>query len=831
MMFSWIPRLAAGTPALFALVLILGQAGPAYARRIPRLTSPVRALSLSIEPRTVTLDGPRSRARLLVTVDRSDGSTTDISDTVTYSVVGSQVVEVGPDGTLRPLRNGSARVKAVYDGIAKEVSVTVRDAASPIPVSFRNEVIPVLTRAGCNQGACHGSQYGKGGFKLSLFGFDPDSDYVQIARKAGSRRIDVADPPRSLFLRKPLMQVAHGGGKRLKPDSADYRALIQWVAEGARSPNPKDAEVASLEVLPVERIMREGQPPQRLIVRATYSDGSIRDVTDRTRLSSLNDGIAKCTPDGIVSPVGRGQTGITARYAGKVAVSTIIIPYADVATKSKIQNPKSIDTLVEKKQRQLGLTPSPICDDQTFVRRAYFDLIGAPPTLDEIAAFTKELAPDKRVKLVDSLLARQEYADLWALKWGDLLRVNRVSLTPKGAYVFAEWIHDQFRLNRPADQFVRDLILARGSAFTTGPVNFYRTASSPQDWGEAASQVFLGVRLQCAKCHNHPSERWSRDDYYRFSAFFARVSVKGVDEVGVFGSEQAVRLNHDGQVYHPRTGAVVPPAPLGLAPVPDPDARGDRRLHLAEWLTGNGSRMFARNLANRYWGYLFGKGIVNPVDDLRGTNPPTNPELLEYLTDELIKGGYDLKGLLRSICTSQTYQRSSQVTNGNRQDELFFTRYYPKRLPAESLLDAIDFACGTREKYPELPLGTHAVQISDPGVAVEFLDIFGRPARVVSCECERVAEPNLSQTLRLMNGEMINRKVSQKEGRVTALAASKKTDSEILDELYLVTLGRPPSPVERSAVATLLKPPAERKTVFEDVLITLLNSKEFLFNH
>ena len=830
-LLKWIPRRAAPF-SILAVTLLLGQGALSHASRIPSKPQASPTGALSIQPEKIELQGPRSRARIIVTWKRPDGSAEDVTDKAILTSAGSGAISIASDRTLRPSKDGYVRLRARYQGAAADAQVRVTKSSESIPVSFRNEVIPILTHAGCNQGACHGSQYGKGGFKLSLAGFDPDSDYIQIARKAGSRRVDVTDPTRSLFLRKPLMRIPHAGGRRLDPDSEDYLTLAQWIAEGARMSAGDEPVVAKIEVLPSLRVMQPADPPQRIVVRATYTDGASRDVTDTARLASLNEGVAFCTAEGVVKPAGKGMTAITARYGGQVATATFIIPFSGIKNqKSKTQNQKSIDSLVEQKQSQLGLAPSPVCDDVTFIRRVAFDLVGGPPTIEEIEAFRRDTTPDKRFKLVDSLLERPAYADFWALKWGDLLRVNRVPLSPKGAYVFAEWIRSQFRANRPADQFVRDLLLARGSAFTNGPVNFYRVASNPQDWAESAAQVFLGVRLQCAKCHHHPTERWSRDDYYRFSAFFARLTVKGVDEVGVFGSEQAVRLNHDGQVYHPRTGAVLAPAPLGSMEVKDSDAIGDRRVHLAEWLTGTGKRMFAKNLANRYWGYLFGKGIVNPVDDLRATNPPTNPELLEYLTDELIANGYDLKKLIRLICTSKTYQRSSESTAQNRQDEWFFTRYYPKRLPAESLLDAIDFACGTREKFPELPLGTRAIQIPDPGVTVEFLDIFGRPARVVSCECERVAEPNLSQTLKLMNGELINRKITQKEGRISSLASSKKTDSEALDEIYLVTLGRLPRPQERSAISALIQKPEDRKPVFEDVMITLLNSKEFLFNH
>jgi hypothetical protein len=697
-------------------------------------------------------------------------------------------------------------------------------------------------------GACHGAQHGKGGFRLSLAGYDPDQDYLTIVKQARSRRVSLADPAKSLLLTKPLMQVPHGGGRRLEATSPDYQALVRWIRNGAPGPDASDPQVTKVEVVPSERILPAGSAPIQLKVIATYSDGTKRDVTRRTRLNTLNDAVATCTPEGVVSPVNKGQTAIMVRYGGQAAVSTIIVPFvatshaqgatASLKAAQTLKGSARVDALVARKQAHLGLIPSPVCDDRTFLRRAFYDLIGTTPTPEEMTAFLADKSFDKRAKLVDALLNRPEYADYWTLKWGDLLRSSRTTLGNKGMWSFTNWIRTQLQQNRPADQFVRELITAQGSTFTNGPSNFFRVASNPQDLAETTSQVFLGIRLQCAKCHNHPFEKWSQSDYYQFAAYFARVGLKGSQEFGIFGNEQVVRVNDSGEVYHPKSGKRMYPTPLGAKlaalaedKLPNPDADGDRRRILAEWLVSKNNRQFARNLANRYWGYLLGKGIVNPIDDLRVTNPPSNPQLLEALTEELLRSNYDLKHLLRVIANSKTYQRSAQPTPQNKQDEWFFTYYMPKRLPAETLLDAIDYACGTREKFPELPLGTRAIQLPDPNVGSEFLDTFGRPLRLIACECERQPDTNLSQTLRMMNGELVNRKVTQGDGRLAKLLAAKKSDLTILNELYMVTLGRPPLRQERDLVLGLLAFTPDRKQVFEDVLITLLNSKEFLFNH
>jgi hypothetical protein len=840
LIMRWIPTIA------LCVTTVCGFAFTAQAAA-PRLS----VTTLAVSPSSIVLTGPRAQAQLLVSAALSDGSLIDVTDKAVFVPARPDAVRVDANGVLHPRKDGAIVVRVAYGGHSIAVPVTIKNAQTRVPVSFNNEVEPILTRLGCNQGSCHGAQYGKGGFKLSLAAFDPDLDYINIVKQGRGRRISQVDPAHSLLLLKPILHVPHGGGRRLELNSASYRTLAQWLRDGAPGPVPADPTVTKLEVLPAERILRKGGSTQQLTVRATYSDGTTRDVTPDTRLNTLNDAVAACTPNGLVSPVGKGQTAIMVRYAGQATVATIIVPFKNSTTAvAKIQNPKSkiqnpfadasaqVDSLVAHKQQQLGLIPSPLCDDRTFARRVYFDLIGTAPTTEELTTFLADSASDKRARLVDRLLDRPEYADYWTLKWGDLLRCNRTTLTPKGMWSFTNWIRSQFQQNRPMDQMVRDLIVAQGSTFTNGPANFYRVASNPQDLAETTSQVFLGVRMQCARCHHHPFEKWSQTDYYQFAAFFARVGQKGSNEFGIFGNETIVRINDGGEVTHPKTGAVMRPTPLGAqlaslpgSKLPDPDADGDRRAALARWLTAPDNRLFSRNIANRYWGYLLGKGIVNPIDDQRVTNPPTNPALLDFLADELTHSKYDLKHLLRVICNTQTYQRSSDATLANRGDELFFTHFMPRRLSAETLLDAIDFACGTHEKYNELPAGTRAIQLPDPNVGSDFLDVFGRPLRLIACECERVAEPNLSQTLQLMNGNKVNGKVTQGDGRLAKLINAGLPDDSVLKDLYIATLARPPKQAERAQVLGALMFAPDRKAVYEDVLVTLLNSKEFLFNH
>lgn len=817
--------------------------GRAAPRRAPEVPPVARLL---IEPARAELVGPRARQRLLVAGLDPDGNRRDLTAAAHFTSLAPHVARVTPDGVVLPVGNGTATIKAAVGDRSALVAVRVREAGGLRPVSFANEVVPLLTRLGCNQGACHGAQHGKGGFRLSLLGFDPELDHETIARQAGSRRISPSRPERSLLLRKATASVSHGGGRRIAVGSPQYRLLVQWIVDGAPGPGPKEPRIVGLDVFPAERAMSPGER-QQLLVRARFSDGAAYDVTDQALLQSLNEGVVEVTPDGRITARSPGATAVMARYMGLAAVARVSVPYppaagvprpaehrttAVPAVLSSAQ-PHFIDALVARQWERMRLSPSPLCTDAEFIRRASLDAIGTLPKPEEVRAFLASRDPNKRARLIDALLERPEYADYWSQKWGDLLRVSRSRLTEKGMWSFYNWLHEQLRTNRPVDRWTRELITAQGSTYTTGPANFYRVARTPPDLAETTSQVFLGVRLQCARCHHHPFERWSQDDYYSLAAYFARVGLKGSQEFGIFGGEQIVRLNATGEVRHPKTNREVPPRPLvepAVRLLPRAED-SDRRRALAEWLTSPENPFFARNIVNRYWAYLMGRGIVEPVDDLRVTNPPSNPELLDALARDFVARGYDLKALLRTIMTSRVYQLSATPTPANARDDRFYTRYPVKRLPAEVLLDAICDATGVPEKFSGLPKGTRAIQLPDAGVASSFLDTFGRPPREIACECERSAEPNIAQALTLMNGEVLNRKLGPDEGRIARLLARNVPTADAVTELYLATLSRYPRSTElRTALGLIGKAP-NRKEGLEDLLWTLLNSREFLFNH
>jgi hypothetical protein len=782
---------------------------------------------LDVYPATVRLSGPAAAQRLVVVGTFADGSARDLTDTATVEPVKSEVVRIEGRTSLRAAADGAGEVVVRVGEAEARVPVEVKGAREPRAVSFRNEVNPALTRLGCNSGSCHGSQHGKGGFKLSLLGFEAEPDHTAIVKSAGGRRVTPFDPEESLLLLKPTLGVAHGGGKRLDPASADYELIRLWLEQGAKGPAETDPTVKGVAVLPDRRVMQPGQG-QRLVVIASMSDGTERDVTDHARFDSLNEGVVKVEPDGVARISGQGESNVMVRYQGYSAMARLTVPYAserpfDFAPRNVV------DEKAAAKWRALGLAPSPPCTDAEFLRRAMLDTIGTTPTPTEVVEFLNDPDPDKRDKLVDRLLDRPEYVDFWTLKWGDILRINGDKLGKQGMLAFNLWLRNAFRDNVPVDRMVSDLVTAQGSIFSNGPANYFRVATTPDELAETTAQVFMGVRLQCAKCHHHPFEAYGQDDYYGLAAYFARVRTKGSQEFGIFNGDRVVFITDSGEVRQPRSGKTMAPRPLNAEPADDPV---DRRRALARWLTDGSNPWLARNIANRYWGYLMGKGLVNPIDDLRETNPPTNPELLDALAVEFVKGGYDLKKLLRLILTSRTYQLSALPTPDNRLDTAFFTHYTLKRLTAEQLLDAINAATATTEKFPLRPAGTRAIALPDTSYPSYFLDTFGRPLRVQACECERSGDPNLSQALHLMNGDLVNRKVADPRGRLaTALRDPKLTDETLVRTLYLVTFNRPPAPEETTAARSLIAAAPSRTIGAQDLFWGLLNSKEFLFNH
>jgi hypothetical protein len=731
------------------------------------------------------------------------------------------------DGTALTRWVGFWAVTCLVSLILLAASGQAAEIREPPTVSFRNAVVPLLTKLGCNQGACHGSQHGKGGFKLSLLGFEPEADFTEIVKSAGQRRVSPFAPEESLLLLKPTLAVAHRGGKRLDADTAAYRRLIRWLAEGAQGPRDSDPRVVGLKVHPEHRLMKQGQE-QHLVVTAVFSDGARSDVTADARFDALNGGVATVAPSGLARTIGRGVANIMVRYQGLAAIARLTVPFGPELA-FEFASPNLIDQKAAARWRELGLAPSPPCSDAEFLRRSMLDSIGTIPSPDEIEDFLADNDPAKRTKLVDRLLARPEYIDYWTLKWGDILRVNSDKLGAQGMLAFDRWLRGAFRANMPVDRMVHELVTAQGSIFSNGPANYFRIASNPGDLAETTAQVFMGVRLQCARCHHHPFESYGQDDYYALAAYFARVRSKRSEEFGIFGGDQVIYVARSGEVYQPRTGKKMMPRPLGDAPFDDPV---DRRRALAKWLTTQNPRWLARNVVNRYWGYLLGKGLVSPIDDLRETNPPSNPELLDALADTFIKSGYDLKALLRLILTSRTYQLSAQATPANRLDTMFFSHYPLKRLTAEQLLDAVNAATGTVDKFPRIPAGTRAISLPDTSYASYFLDTFGRPVRAIACECERSSDPNLSQALHLMNSELLNRKLIERNGRLLRILRDPKlTDNTLVRRLYLLTFNRPPTNAETTAAEALLAESSSRPAGASDLLWALLNSKEFLFNH
>jgi len=788
--------------------------------------------TLVVYPEAIRLVGPFSVERLLVLAEDDGGRRIDITREASIECMNPAIAGIGSaDGEARPAvlpaSDGATHLRVAWRGRAIELPVTVAGLAEPAPPSFENDVVARLTRAGCNGGACHGAQHGKGGFKLSLLGYEAEDDHVTITRESEGRRVVLFDPPRSLILEKPLLAVPHAGGRRLEPGSASHRAIESWLEAGAPGPSPAESAPTSVEIHPGNTVLAPGEEAL-LVVTARFPDGSLEDISGKALLSSLDDGVAALLPGAVVKASGAGETSIMARYRGLAAVSRVTVPFRRIEGYPEIEARGFIDELASRKWKSLGILPSKRSSDADFLRRVYLSAIGTIPSAEEARRFLDDAAPDKREKLIDEVLSRPEYVDYWTLRWGDILRIDRQKMGEKGMWSFYSWVRTAVREDRPLDRFVEELITAQGSTFISGPANYYRSSRKPQELAETTSQVFLGLRLQCAQCHHHPFEKWSQDDYYGMAAYFGRLGVKGSSEFGVYGEEQVVFVKKDGEVRHPKKGKTVAPKPLDADPADD-DV--DRRRALARWLTSKDNRLFARNLANRFWGYMFGRGIVEPVDDLRVTNPPSNPELLDALADELVKGGFRQKHIIRTILRSSVFELSSRE---NREDGLaadrFFARYPVRRLQAEVLLDAIAQVTAVPERFPGLPSGTRAIQLPDARFESYFLQSFGKPRREIACECERVSLPNMAQALHLMNGDFIGGRIEDSKGRAGRLISEKTADGPLVEELYLAALGRRPEASEAARAGEYLAAAPSRKEGVEDLLWALLNSSEFVFH-
>lgn len=719
-------------------------------------------------------------------------------------------------------------------------------AAGAESVHFSTDVVPLLTKLGCNSGGCHGKAEGQNGFKLSLLGFEPDQDYEAIVQEARGRRLMPSSPAASLLLLKATGTVAHGGGKRLTVDSEDYRALLRWVENGSPAAKSSDPALARITVTPARTTFNPTNRRQPLRVVAWFSDGTSRDVTRQAVYQSNEPDIAEVGDTGVVQVKNRsGLFAVMVRYGDQITVFYGTVPHHRNAATGPAQaawekaNPVAgIDEHLVANWKRLGVVPSPPATDEEFIRRASLDICGTLPTPDEVTAYVADTRADKRAKLIDRLLERPEYASYFALKWADILR-NRgrgygTSQQRPGTALFAGWIRDSIADNKPYDRFVSEILTASGSQETTPPTVWYRTTRTSTEYVESVAQGFLGIRIQCAQCHHHPAERWSQADYYQLAAVFARVGRKGGFADAEVPTSETIFLSDEGEVHHPRTGKVMRPRPPGGAEF-RLDRYDDPRRALAKWMTAPDNPYFARTMANRMWGHFLGRGIIHPIDDARSTNPPSNPELLDSLAKDFAAGGYDVKHLIRVICNSAAYGLSSVPEEANKDDVQSFARYYPRRLPAEVLLDAFGQVLEAPTKFRcvagDFPAGTRAIDLPDEAVPSQFLDVFGRPARNSACECERVDAPALGQTLALIGSPEIQDKLTSDRGYVKRLAGNGKPHEENVRDVFMRVFGRPPRPKELTAAVKFLSAETDRKEAYASLLWSLLATNEFLFNH
>jgi Protein of unknown function (DUF1553)/Protein of unknown function (DUF1549) len=787
-----------------------------------------------ITPAAISMKGNFAQTQLLVTASGDVARAEDLTSRAAFVSSNDSIVTVSPTGRLIPRGDGSTEITITVGDSSRKVPVNVTGIVSEPAVSFLDQVRPVINKAGCSMAACHASQFGKGGFKLSVFGFDQAADYFAMTKDSQGRRLNPLDPQDSLLLRKPTMQTPHLGGKRLDPASRDYELLVAWIKSGAPGPTT-ERTIGKLVVTPAQRVGEPGLK-QQLRVEAVYADGEVRDVTAWAKFDSMDEGIVTVTRDGFCNVIGRGQAPVMVRFEGDAEIAMFVIPYGPPAKLEGWTNNNVIDELAATKFRELGIEPSPLCDDATFLRRIFLDATGTLPTREEIEQFLASNEPNKRMVWIDRLLGladspkkglyNERYAAYWTLKWSDLIRNNSRDLQDTGMWALHNWIKGAFRENLSFDKFVSQLVQGKGSSFSNGPANYFIVNNNPNELAESTSQLFLGTRLTCAQCHHHPFEKYSQDDYYSFAAFFARTGLKSSQEFGLFGGERVVVIKTGGDVRQPRTGKIMPPKPLDAEPVDHPL---DRRIALAQWMTSPSNTAFPRATVNRYVGYLLGRGLVDPVDDLRATNPPTNPALLQALSDDFVKSGFNLKHLIRTIMASRLYQLDSQPTAQNAADSRFYSHFEVKRLTAEPLLDAIDYAAGTQTKFKDLPLGTRAIEIPDAEYPDYFLNTFAKPRRTSVCECERSPDANLAQALHTLNGDILTTKISAKGSRVDKLVAEKMPHAEIVTDLYYATLCRAPSHQELAAAEQLLTEYTTPKEGYEDLLWALINSKGFLF--
>jgi hypothetical protein len=807
---------------------------------------------LKVQPESVTLADPFARRQLLVEADGQDATRA-----AKFSTSQPNVATVDESGYVLPVADGITEISVMVEGQTSKVPVTVKGMANARAVDFATEIVPLLSRFGCNAGGCHGKQGGQNGFQLSLFGFDTEFDYSALVKEARGRRVNVSNAAGSLLLRKAVGSVPHGGGRRIEAGSEPYRLLLSWIESSAPASSPEVPHVVKLHVSPKERVLKVGRAllpvpaagdlqtgtgksahrtnsQQQLAVIAEYSDGSQRDVTRQADYSSNLDVVASVAPDGLVKTTGQsGEAAIMTRYMGQVAVFLALVPHGEPLKEIANFTPKSeIDRLVVEKWKKLGLKPSPLVDDATFLRRVTLDLCGRLPTSDEVRAFLNDATPTKRDSAVDRLLESPDYPAFFALRWGSILRNSNLAGADRASYAFNNWIKDQIARNVPYDEFTRGVITAAGEWQDAPAINRYwqmRDDLLHQSTADTA-QVFLGLRLQCAKCHHHPYERYSQEDYYGLSGFFTRLGQKAFGEPPPYFNAPNVTRGDQ----NPLTRQSPKPKFLDGDYV-EFTSEQDPRHALVDWMAKPENPYFARTLVNRLWGHFFGRGIVHEVDDLRETNPPSNPELLKFLADDFLAHKFDMKHAIRQMVTSQVYQLSSQPTPDNEHDRQNYARFYARRMIAEVFLDSVNQAVDVRDRFNGVGASARAIDLPHENFGSYFLDAFDRPKRVTACECERSPGATLAQVLLLSNSDEIENKLASGEGKIGKFFAASEKDrrplKDLIEELYLGSLSRLPSSDELTTATKYLDGESDKRQAAEDLLWTLLNSKEFMFNH
>jgi mono/diheme cytochrome c family protein len=795
------------------------------------LALPIR--ELAVFPKDIKLEHPEDHQGIVVIATLEDGTQRDCTHFATLSLASpygnAQPVAKLEGSRLVPLNDGKVELIARLGTRENKTTVEASRMGSPRPLRFAADVLPVLTRFGCNSGGCHGSARGQDGFHISLFGYDPKADYDALTRQMIGRRVNNAVPEESLLLTKSVGAAPHGGGKRFSTDDEAYRVIRDWIALGA-TPDPADSPEPERISIEPEKLLLAGENRSiPLRVRAHYKDGSDRDVTSLAVFSTSNPDAAAVDEHGLLTSRQRGEAFVMARFhTFTEGVEVIVIPENTPYQRVAESGGNVVDKFIGDKLERLRITPSPLASDPVFLRRATLDINGRLPTLEEQDAFLADTSPDKRAKLIDRLLERPEFAQIWVMRWAELLQIrtnNQTGVSYKAALLYFTWLQERMSRNIPLDQIVRELLGATGGTFANPAGNFYKSEMDMLKFSENVAQAFLGTRLQCAQCHNHPFDRWTMDDYYGWASFFSQVGKKK----GHDPRETVVFNRGSGGVQHPVGKRDVPPKFLG-GTVPDVKGK-DRRVVLADWLTAPDNPYFSRNIANIVWSHHFGIGIVEPVDDMRLSNPPSNPELLDALAARLRDSKYDLRDLVRLIANSHAYQRVTTPNETNLLDERNFSRALVRRMRAEILQDVLADQAGTQNKFKGLPLGARAVQIADGNTSNYFLTTFGRATRATVCSCEVKLEPNLSQALHLINGEMTHQRV-RKGGLIQQWTDAKKSPDEIVTLIYRRALCRPPTSEEtKTLLKDLPDKPESHRAYLEDIFWAVLNSKEFVFNH